>query len=414
MKMYSIISLAWTLFTLQITANASHGDSYCESIVDQFLAKPPMLGCKGEAGNVTPDDSLGAPSDCSHVIALLNDPAIPVPTSQSIHPIIKWKLSDMSLENTAVYLVSMAFVNFYANRFWEISNMEQESLTPEGCEKLRHSVRTGDALLERIIADCSADQPFEHRHYVYMKLSLMKFLREASFGVGGISNTSWWKANVGLARLCHPKIVHEIMTETTRNLIGEWSALYCSASSCEMLNALSAVELNAVAAPTFVGTRSITETEKHKKFFKVFNPSRSLEDPKWNELVNSVQQSPHHSADFNNANCVFVEALWTVFSKKEIYLAAIKRVLEGNEADIDSVFMHLAFGRRPSKDYIQRSAGAVLGKIISHEYDHIIETLRSNNVHVASPRNGEYAELYNKLDEADTWNKIIQAYREIT
>ena len=328
MRVHQVICLALGLVTIQtVCEGADYSRRYGDLVIEQFLSKPPIIGCEATSDPIT-DETLGDPSDCSDVITLLKNRSIPVPTRKSIAEAIAWKLSDMNLEGNAKYLISMAFVKFYSNRFGEVSNIEQKDLTPEGSDTIRCSVQTGEAQLERIIADCSADQPLEYKHYVYMKLSLMRFLRDASFGVSGITNSDWYEANVGLSRLCHPKIVHEIMTWTTRNLIGEWANLFCGASSCEILKALSSTDLNIAATPTFVAAGNITETDHHLRFF--------------NKL--KIPHGEHTNPKFGMANCVFVEALWTMFSKKDMYLDAIRRVLGDDHADSDPVFWiwHLA------------------------------------------------------------------------
>lgn len=404
MRMHQVICLALGLVTIQtVCEGADYSRSHCDLVIEQFLSKPPIIGCEATSDPIT-DETLGDAFDCGNVITLLKDRSIPVPTRESIAEAIAWKLSDMNLEGNAKYLISMAFVKFYSNRFGEVSNIEQKDLTPEGCDKIRCSVQTGDAQFERIIADCDADQPHEHGQYAYMKLSLMKHLKDAGFGVGRITNSEWYEANVGLSRLCHPKIVHEIMTWTTRNLIGEWANLFCRASSCEILKALSSTDLNIAATPTFVTARNITETEKHLKFFS--------------EL--KIPDGEHTNPKFEIANCVFVEAMWTIFSKKETYLGAIRRVLTTDQTDSDPVFLDLAFGLRPSRDYIQRNVGGALWKIILHENDQIWAALNKSRVEqpwrrdMSLPQNGEYCTLLNTLEEADTWNRAVAAYRELT
>lgn len=406
MRIRKVIYLALGLGIMQsVCEGADYSMSYQSMLIDEYLKKPPVMGCEGEATDPKyADESLGDASDCGNVITLLKDSSIPVPTQKSVREVIAWKLSDMILDRNAKYLISTAFVRFYANRHRETMYIEQEDLTPVSCEKLRRSVSTGEAQLERIIADCSADQPLEYKHYVYMKLSLMRFLRDASFGVSGITNSDWYEANVGLSRLCHPKIVHEIMTWTTRNVIGEWANLFCGASSCEILKALSSTDLNPAAAPTFVAAGNITETEHHLRFF--------------NKL--KIPHGEHTNPKFGMANCVFVEALWTMFSKKDMYLDAIRRVLGDDHADSDPVFLDLAFGRRPSRDHIQRNVGGALWKIILHEYDQIWTALNKARVeqpwrrNMYLPQNGEYCTVANTLGESDTWNRAVQAYRELT
>ena len=404
MRVHQVICLALGLVTIQtVCEGADYSRSHCDLVIEQFLSKPPIIGCEPTSDPIT-DETLGDAFDCGNVITLLKDRSIPVPTQKSVREVIAWKLSDMNPTGVAKYLISTAFIKFYGNRDWEAMYIEQEDLTPASCEKLCRSVSTGDAQIERIITDCIADQPLEHKHYVYMKLSLMKFLKDAGFGVGGINTSDWYEANVGLSRLCHPKIVREIMTWTTRNLIGEWANLFCGASSCEILKALSSTDLNIAATPTFVTARNITETEKHLKFFS--------------EL--KIPNGEHTNPKFEIANCVFVEAMWTVFSKKEKYLGAIRRVLTTDQTDSDPVFLDLAFGRRPSRDYIQRNVGGALWKIILHENDQIWAALNKSRVEqpwrrdVSLPQNGEYCTLLKTLEEADTWNRAIVAYRELT
>ncbi len=406
MRVYSAIYLVLVLFTLQAVEGAyDYCRSYGNQVLEEFLTKPPMKGCKGtDEDPGIPDASLGDPSNCSDVVVLLKDHSIPVPTQKSITKVIAWKLADMNLDGSSKYLISMAFVKFYANRNWEVYSLEQESLASARCKTLRQEIKIGGDQFDRIIADCSADQPHERGQYVYMKLSLMRFLQDAGFWMNDINNFSRWNAYVGLSRLCHPKIVHEIMTWTTRDLIGEWSALFCNAASCEILNTLSTMDLNSAASPTFVETGNITETEKHLQFFNGLK----------------IPHGEHNNEKFEIANCIFAEAMWRVFSKKDTYLEAIKRVLADDKANSDPVFLHLAFGRRPSKDHIQRNVGGALWRIIMHEYDEIKTALKRSRVEqpwrkkMLLPANGEYCTVLNTLEESDTWHNAIQAYREIT